>query len=623
MLLSFLQISVVNGQDITPQIKWEVIDRFPLLRKSDEFFKILQFTENQSLEDWAGKILANNQRMLKRVYGDRLYCTQNRVNNDFPTMWNPCTKKYDPELFAKPTKHKVKITLSPPPDGTCEYKIGRLSQPSSYRTEIKKCSDSFIETIKYGDGPTEIIVDIKSLNKQFSENIEVKDILLFAFGDSFSSGESNPDIPLKHLDKPLMDIGENPYDGIKWLKQPHDFQNANQSRWLDRTCHRSLYSWPILAAAKLAVDHPHLVVRIASWACTGAEIPDGFFSAQGNDVQESQFSAARKAICINPDGNGSQFNAIEWRKDKITEWRKDKITSKDKTAHRVELKGCANPSDRIRNIDAILFTFGGNDVFFGRVILGAIAKDHLQKAFSRLDPIYTAMKKKYARTPEQANARIKNPKIEDLDSLGTRYLSLAKAFESLGVSTDHVVQVQYPNPLHKTNGELCYSSEHDDMGMLTDITEKEAINIENKLIDPLVTKINGNSELYGWKIVTEHLRTIYQHGLCAYLSKIERQKEFEFPLLKGGVWIGSKPSDYNHYEERGRWFRTPSDVILGQYAGKFLHLTGAFHPSAKAHAVMGDSVYSILLRNDLLGIRKTLETPTTQTQDEQLESAIK
>ena len=573
------------GQEQRPRIVWEVKNRFPLFRSESAVSEILKLPANKPLLEWATQTLAAAPDLLAPLTSDYAYshkgkCKGKSGNQEFKTLWNPCTETYSPKLFELPDNHDIYVRIVPAPQGKCMFKLGGLPGVSA------DCGARVVVNVPRSAEPQVLVVEGIPGVPSLTENILVRDILLFAFGDSFASGESNPDVQAIHRDHPTHGVGGEALSGVTWLNSPHKL--ARKPKWQDRRCHRSVLSWPILAAAKLAADDPHMVVRIASWACTGAEISDGFYSAQlmksadalGVPVQRSQFVAAREAICAKekPHGSGDSIDTVEHKKG----------TKSGKGGKAV---GCLQ-ADRQREIDGVLFTFGGNDVFFGPVILDAvgIVGTHIPFVDWKIKPA----REKIVRTPLQAKARIKGEVANTYDKLQTRYAALNAGFAALGVPPEKVYQIQYPNPLLDQNGKFCDKSKFDGMDTLDKVQRKsnltawESENAQTHMILPLqeAIKPSGNK----WNVVDGHVGDMKKHGLCAYDNN--KELELAMPKLASGNWVRNfKPSQYNHYAATARWFRTPDDVVMGLYSGSsFAPVSGAFHPSALAHSAIADQV---------------------------------
>jgi len=573
------------SQEQRPRIVWEVKNRFPLFRSENALSEILKLPANKPLLDWATQTLATKPDLLEPLTSDYVYSNEGKCKGKsgkqkFKTLWNPCTETYDADLFTLPDKHQIYVQIVPAPPGKCTFKLGALPGVSA------DCGARVVVDVPRTTESQALVVEGVPGAPSLTENILVRDILLFAFGDSFASGESNPDVPAIHKNHPTQAPTGEALSGVTWLNSPHKLER--KAVWQDRRCHRSVLSWPILAAAKLAADDPHMVVRIASWACTGAEITDGFYSAQrmkgadalGVPVQRSQFVAAREAICAKekPHGSGDSFRTVEHIKGTRSGMKGDAV-------------GCLQ-ADRRREIDGVLFTFGGNDVFFGPVIANAVGFVGTHIPF--VDWAIKPLRKKLVKTPYQAKERILGDVKNSYDHLQTRYAALDAGLGALGVPPEKVYQIQYPNPLLDQNGKFCDKSKFDGMDTMdkvqrvTNLTGGESEEAKIHMIDPLQKAIEPSR--YGWNVVDKHVDAMKEHGLCAFEKN--RELEFAMPKLVSGNWVRNfKPSEYNHYAATARWFRTPDDVVMGVHSGNsFVPLSGAFHPSALAHSAIADQV---------------------------------
>lgn len=568
------------SQEVRPRIVWEVKNRFPLFRSENALSEILKLPADKPLLEWATKTLAVQPDLLEPLTSDYVYskkgCKGNGASQQFKTRWNPCTEKYDDDLFTLPDMHQVDVHVLPAPPGKCTFKLGALPGVSA------DCSARVVIDVPRSAEPQMLVVEGIAGAPSLTESIQIRDILLFAFGDSFASGESNPDVPAIHKNHPTHAPTGEPLSGVTWLNSRHEL--TREPVWQDRRCHRSVLSWPILAAARLAAGDPHMVVRMASWACTGAEISDGFYSAQirkaadamKKDVRRSQFVAAREAICVKPNGSGDSIKTVVHKEGRGAEG---------------SALGCLK-ADRQREIDGVLFTFGGNDVFFGPVILDAVSivGTHLPV----IDLPGKWMRKKKVKTPMQARERIEGKVANRYDRLQTRFAALSEGFAALGVPPEKVYQIQYPNPLLDQKEAFCDRSDFDGMDTLnkvqrvSNLTKGESERVQVNMILPLQGAIKPSR--YNWNVVDGHVDAMKKHGLCAFDK--DQEREFAMPRLAFGNWVRDfKPSEYNHYAPTARWFRTPDDVVMGVHSGNsFAPLSGAFHPSALAHSAIADQV---------------------------------
>lgn len=101
--------------------------------------------------------------------------------------------------------------------------------------------------------------------------VTVKDLLIVSIGDSFASGQGNPDIPRK---------GSAP------------------AKWVDKLCARSAFAGPAQAALSIEEADPHTSITFISFACTGARITNGLLEPQmrGSIKLEPQMKKLREAL---------------------------------------------------------------------------------------------------------------------------------------------------------------------------------------------------------------------------------------------------------------------------------------------------------------------------------------
>ena len=98
-----------------------------------------------------------------------------------------------------------------------------------------------------------------------------RDRLVIGFGNSFTSGEGNPERLALFSGKPWP--GGNLPD-----RAPDPVSLATKdtrAQWTDRWCHRSVYSWQIRTALDAALNDPHQSFTVLPYGCSGATIMDG------------------------------------------------------------------------------------------------------------------------------------------------------------------------------------------------------------------------------------------------------------------------------------------------------------------------------------------------------------
>lgn len=132
-----------------------------------------------------------------------------------------------------------------------------------YRFTIDNVSDNgFQRHCKVGktlaQGAHVVVLEIQdsqgASKGRFEQTVNVKDRLIVSIGDSYGSGEGNPDIPRE------------------WKIVNGEPVVAREARWVDRRCHRSATAGPAQAAIELEYADHHSSVTFFSLACSGATI---------------------------------------------------------------------------------------------------------------------------------------------------------------------------------------------------------------------------------------------------------------------------------------------------------------------------------------------------------------
>lgn len=108
--------------------------------------------------------------------------------------------------------------------------------------------------VTVSDGSTDEVVDVV-----------VKDVWVVALGDSYSSGEGNPDVPSVRT--------------TSW-----GFASYSEPVWRDDKCHRSSVAWPYQVAEDIQADNPDAQVMFTFLACSGARITKGLLDRYGGVV---------------------------------------------------------------------------------------------------------------------------------------------------------------------------------------------------------------------------------------------------------------------------------------------------------------------------------------------------
>ena len=107
----------------------------------------------------------------------------------------------------------------------------------------------------------------------------MKDLLIAGLGDSFASGEGNPDVPVTFSE-----------EGRHRNLYPRRARNdaSGSAKWMDEICHRSLYGHQLRAALQIAIENPQSAVTFLGYACSGASVDEGIIGPQEHVEYESR-----------------------------------------------------------------------------------------------------------------------------------------------------------------------------------------------------------------------------------------------------------------------------------------------------------------------------------------------
>jgi hypothetical protein len=209
------------------------------------------------------------------------------------------------------------------------------------------------------------------------------DRLFLSFGDSFASGEGNPDLPsnLAALNGGWGNGDTSAYSQ-RWLGRDA-MAGVRSASWIDTGCHRSSFNQHMVATLKYASDRPHEAVTFLSYACSGAAVFNGVLTAQPqppgfkdnvavDEQTVSQVEAANRDLCP-PDAQG----VSTVRPAAPRAYQKRIILTGfhlpwDSPYTTVSTPSFSCGGAKPRAIDAVLLSVGGNDVGFASVIMWAL-----------------------------------------------------------------------------------------------------------------------------------------------------------------------------------------------------------------------------------------------------------
>jgi hypothetical protein len=293
--------------------------------------------------------------------------------------WLPSRNRYDcgdGAAYVAPEKHTVLLKLSGVEDQRvdCTWLTAPLGRSSQRGQSLRqKCSEEASLDIPYPSG-ARVTVEIGG-REVAGTDVKVIDLLVAAMGDSFGSGEGNPDVPVRFspertasYDSKDVRLTGLPARVGPWKRIGDAAFNKEGARWVDTACHRSLYSHQLRAALQLAVEDPHRAVTFVGLSCSGAEVTWGLFLRyKGNEwvpnpPDLSQISALADAQCGREPADLIDMPEAYHINGTIPELRGGLV-----------LKKCRR--EMARKIDLLLVSIGGNDIGFARLVANAVLSD--------------------------------------------------------------------------------------------------------------------------------------------------------------------------------------------------------------------------------------------------------
>lgn len=516
----------------------------------------------------------------------------------------------DAKPYTQPDSHRIVAELKAFPDAeqtSCLWQGTPKGRNAERAVLVKQsCAKPLEIMVPYPAGLT-LGVEIDG-REVVEEDVRVRDIFIVGMGDSFGSGEGNPDVPVRFSRERVADYGRQdpkrsaisqpvgyPARAGNWRQIGDRDFIANNARWLDQACHRSLYSYQLRAALQLSVEDPHRAVTYVGVACSGAEVVHGLFLRyKGNEwvpvpPEYSQISAVAIAQCGNFDAPAQDLPEAYHMNGKIEALQGGLVLHK-----------CQQ--ENARKIDLIMLSIGGNDVGFARLVANAVLSDdtNLRRLGGWIGQVHGE---------REANAA--------LDLLDERYKALNRAFHNLlhvpWNESDRIVLSAYPAMALLEDGRAVCPDSTAGMEVVPDFRLSSSKARESqRAADKLQRVMRSSAREHGWTFVERHRDQFLGRGICAGWAEnaLSSVDDLRMPRRVSGEWEPYNPADFQAYASRQRWFRTPNDAFMtGNFhvaqglLQKALKLesiqwfqlllaatySGAFHPTAEGQAAIADA----------------------------------
>jgi lysophospholipase L1-like esterase len=602
LLFVALLALLANPAAAAPRIVWEVKNPFRLFLDAGDTKLHRATFASLSEAERAHPVTAAEQLLGRRFKeGWAAYAVDK-------TCWDPARNRYSCAAvdYINPKAHTIIASLAGLEDDQtvdCLWLTAPVSR-GPRGTALQLPCDTPVELeIPYPNGA---VVNVEIGGRLIAEAaVSVTDLFIVGLGDSFASGEGNPDVAVRFSPDRTADYGIGPgkvpllgYPARigEWKQIGDKNFIAESARWHDQACHRSLYSHQLRAALQLAIEDPHRAVTFAGFACSGAETTFGLFLAyRGNEWVPNppdlpQISAVADAQCGGRGATDYDLPEAYHINGRIDELKGGLV-----------LKKC--DADRARKIDVLLLSIGGNDIGFARLVANAVLSDGslLRRLGGWFGQVHGL---------QQAG--------EQLDRLEDRLKSVNRALHNLlhipWAEADRIILTGYPPMALLEDGKSACPDGQAGLSVLPDFFLSEDKAREGNLAAERLHAIELESaRQHQWTVADSHRVAFRGRGLCAGLAvaPLTTDDELRIPRKIDGVWMPFPPTEWRPYAPRQRLFRTPNDAfmtgnfhvpqsLLGKvisaqgYAWLQLLLasvySGAFHPTAEGQAVIADAV---------------------------------
>jgi lysophospholipase L1-like esterase len=639
------------------QIAWKVVNRFRLF-KDPGLFKQQETAWRQYGQHVDGRAASSeeNARLyyntsvlgIEHVLNDRRIPFTNILRTKFDwrgwaakaidgTCWDAKTRRHtgcgDIDAYINPKSHDIEMQLQPLHSGgliseyNCEWHVGAgpaISAP---------CDEAVQTTLPYPGGAS-ISVNVQG-ERPISIDARVRDLLIVGLGDSFASGEGNPDVPVA--------MAENRRSNNLYPARVNN-DVSGSAQWLDQLCHRSLYSHQLRAALQVAIENPHGAVTFMGYACSGAAVEKGILGPQAyvEYISQPNGGADTSAHAIS---GGKKDTQLYWL---LRELCRDNVYNTDGNWV------CPGNNFR-RTVDYVFLSVGGNDIGFANLVAWATLRKSVS---SRLASFFGATV-----SAEEFAANMQN-------ILPAAYAKLAKALElaiplsngGLSYDPSRVILTAYPDILADETGKTCAGitdgSQNEDEFVANQsldrfsswlVVRQAKLDAAHDQLDTLHKRMGELAEANGWTYAGRAYadRPFRGHGFCAQKpgasddaaemlmipcwGKASRPTETCQPGIfgRGEGWRPYNPATQNYpYALRQRWVRSFNDAYMvlnqkvlnkqGQIdeqasAANFSETTGGMHPTAEGHAAMADAILIDLRKEISLSAHTECRAPPADT----------
>ncbi|WP_421703983.1 hypothetical protein [Aliiroseovarius sp.] len=625
-------------------IKWEITNRFAPFEAHEApatlFATWKLHNAHESWEGWHARRWVESGHQLTSPYGAALMAGQ-------PTHWDPETRQHRDSVLRF-IRHEtapettVRVRLWAGHTGPCQWHLGGATLQAS------DCGDAVSARLPLSGA----VVTLRLPDGRGASRFLAPDHrIIVAIGDSYGSGQGNPDLPARWRGGLTLRDG-----AVGWMTRRGNLTRGGVARWLDEPCARSFFSFQSLTALGIASRDPHVFVSFLHHACSGAEIFDGLLSPQKNPGDSkgynrlSQLNAVIRELCLAPTTDYAPIAEAARGGEEPLSFRRrngswlspgDRLDRGELRRQRTETRlreprsGILTcPGGRLRAPDMVLLSIGGNDVGFAQLVQYFVAPvihssllvtdialpDLCPAPAYRVDAAAAPLADRSCRKLDDDIGH----NVGDLIGTGAQVGGIAAKYRLLFASLEHylriprtrIVMAQYPDPLRRSEAST------DPCGPVSPIVnvfgQKAGLDRAgpwNGLKTSVPTEL-----LRSWQfnlLPGEAAKLLGQFdALRIEITRAAKAEGITFAcetrdaFLGHGWWQGRQltlpntlaapwsPHHWRPYvwERNGRAIRTGNDSALTQANGS-VAISGAVHPNLTGHSLLAD----VLMRRLGLG----------------------
>lgn len=458
---------------------------------------------------------------------------------------------------------------------------------------FQSSAPSWTTTLQEGNYTVTLAVSAGVFQQSNSRKVRIEDLLIVSIGDSYSSGEGNPERSLRAdlqssvvhkvywADDGRVGAGFTSYSYPKGATQqvttggnPATTRSPIVEDHL--RAHRSTLSWPSQVALALETADLQTSVTFVSFAASGAVTAN--LSRQSYPGLQGEPATRHISRPLLPQ--------------------------LDDVAHVVGR----------RRIDALLVSAGANDAGFSHAIAALVLQNTVGTSITSADIMRAIDNGNWTRFGTQGNffqAFVDNQydwrSSPGLQNLARELGILSAKIRTLNVFNTYLVE--YPNPTSELDqqGNLVYCDDIlGEVATQATIDSNEAAWADRNVVQRLNTYLQRAAAEHSWAYVGGPMADSDGHGYCA-------DRPYPAPLYGGNPTPFTPPSATG---ATARWFRRAGESSIIQGPSEPIDSTGTLHPNEFGHQAVKRRVLAQLhlpVQMDSIGI---------QDADDQLSEAV-